>query len=194
MYGNISGCIARDADSHAGIQSSIRGHHFLNHHLTPSHMDVTRVCGLKHNGNNRNREYSYSLSFTNLPRRCCVQLVMCLLWTIHMCLSLTSVRPLCLLSQCSSGWGCPETLQNTDTRLSSDTLSCSSDTNTSGASGSRKMKRPPLAQPHWNLTKQIISKNRIRATIQELNGPKTWSIMVALLFPILLVTVQTYSP
>lgn len=184
VYGNISGCITRDTDSHAGIQSSIRGHHILNHQLTPSHMDATRVCDLKHNGANRSCEYSY----------CCAQLVMCLSRTIHMCLSLTSVRPLCLLSQCSSGWGCPETLQNTDTRSPGDTLSCSFDTNTSGASESRKMKWPPLAQPHRNLTKQIISKNGVRATTQELNGPKTSSIMVALLFPILLVAVQTYSP
>lgn len=46
----------------------------------------------------------------------------------------TSVRPLCLLIQCSSGLGWPETLQDTDTRSPTDTLCCSVDTNTSGAS------------------------------------------------------------
>lgn len=55
VYSNISGCIARGADSHAGIQSSIRGHHFLNHHLTPVHVDMTRVRGLKYSKTSRNQ-------------------------------------------------------------------------------------------------------------------------------------------
>lgn len=46
----------------------------------------------------------------------------------------TSVCPLCLLIQCSLGLGWPETLQDTDTRPPTDTLCCSVDTNTSGAS------------------------------------------------------------
>lgn len=46
----------------------------------------------------------------------------------------TSVRPLCLLIQCRSGWGWPETLQDTDTRSPTNTFCCSADTNTSGAS------------------------------------------------------------
>lgn len=83
----------------------------------------------------------------------------------YTCLSLTKVRPLFLLNQCSSGWGYPDTLQNTDTRLPNDTLSCSFDTNTSGASERRKVKKASiLAQPHWTLTKQIVPQNWVSAS------------------------------
>lgn len=47
----------------------------------------------------------------------------------------TSVFPLYLLSQCSCGWGWPVTLQATETRSPTDTVCCSADTDTSGASG-----------------------------------------------------------
>lgn len=68
MYGNVSGCITRGADSHAGIQSSIRGHHLLNHQLTVDNMDMTRGWNLKERDATGNGEYSYFvlLNCTNI--------------------------------------------------------------------------------------------------------------------------------
>lgn len=42
VYCNISWCISRGADSHAGIQSTIRGQHLLNHQRTVKNTDMTR--------------------------------------------------------------------------------------------------------------------------------------------------------
>lgn len=71
--------------------------------------------------------------------------------------SLTSARPLCLLSQCSFGWGWPETLQDTDTLSPTDALSCSAETNTSGAS---EMKHPDYHDSNHLIQIEMFKKEK----------------------------------
>lgn len=70
------------------------------------------------------------LSFTHLRADLCV--------TSSSLSSITSLCPFCLLIQCSSGWGWPVTLQDTDTRSPTFTLCWSSEMNTSGGSNQKK--------------------------------------------------------
>lgn len=141
-YCNISWGISSWANSHAGIQSTIRGHYFFNHKHTILNIDSTRSRALTETDTQRDQwhirpnmsseacEVAWSWIFSGNIVRMCVCVCVC---SMRPC-ALTTVCPFCLLSQCSSGWGCPETLQDTDTRSPADTCSCSADITTSGAS------------------------------------------------------------
>lgn len=113
MNGDVSRCVSRGADSHTRIQSTIRGHHILNYQHTLRNVDMP---------------WGSVLRSTNI--QVCEFMHRGSIWDPFP----TSVRPLCLLIQCRSGWGWPETLQDTDTRSPTNKLCCSVDTNTSGAS------------------------------------------------------------
>lgn len=65
VNGDISRCVARGADSHTGIQSTIRGHHVLNHQHTLRNIDMPRRSVLR-SANIRMHEFMHRGSIRDI--------------------------------------------------------------------------------------------------------------------------------
>lgn len=69
VNGDVSWCVSRGADSHAGIQSTIGGHHILNHQHTLRNVDMARGSVLTTTNASNTRELMHRGSIWDIVLR-----------------------------------------------------------------------------------------------------------------------------